>query len=98
MRLFLFLRNVERDGGTDQLLERRFLDRVVFPNVDGPSRTALEARVEQTRGVFQRRPLIEGQLDDLLVGFARADAPVVGPDGSPRGRRFLPLPLLDDVG
>jgi hypothetical protein len=85
-------------SGTDQLFERRFLHRIVLMNVDGPSCSSFEARIEEMRGVFQRGPVKEGQLDNLLVGFTRADAPVVGPDGSSRGRCFLPLPFLDNLG
>jgi hypothetical protein len=76
----------------------RFLNRVVFANIDGASRIALEARIEKTSRVLQRGALKERQLDNLFVGFALTDAPVVGPDGSSRGRRFLPLPFLDDLG
>ena len=82
----------------ESALERRLLNRIVFVNVDGPSHISLAARIEETSGILQRPPLMEGQLDDLLVGFARADAPVVRPDGGSQGRCFLPLLFLDDLG
>ena len=60
--------------------------------VDGPPRVPLEAGVEEALGVGQGCSLGEGHLHALLVGLARADQPVVRPDGD------LPLPLLDDLG
>jgi hypothetical protein len=68
-------RNVEGDGGADQLFERRFLNGVVFVNVDGPSCIALKARIEETSGILQRGSMKEGQLDGLFVGFACTDTP-----------------------
>src|SRR5919201_5562631 len=82
----------------DQLLERRFVNRIVFVNVDGPSCVSREARIEEMSRVLQRGPVKEGQLYDLFVGLTRTDAPVVGPDGSSRGRSLGPLPFLDDLG
>jgi hypothetical protein len=74
--LLLPFRNVECDSGANQFFERRFLNRVVFVDVDGPSCISLEARIEEMSGVLQRGPVKEGQLYDLFAGFARTDAPV----------------------
>src|SRR5207244_6174248 len=59
---------------------------------DRAAYVSLETRVEETGRIFEKRTLGEGQLHDLLVGFAGADDAVVRPD-----RSAHPLPLLDDV-
>src|SRR4051812_22358106 len=61
--------------------------------IDGTPGVALEARVEQPRGVVQPRALGEGQLDDALVGLAGADHAPVRPHGN-----AAPLPFLHDLG
>src|SRR5207249_10556773 len=49
--------------------------------------------------VLQLCILGEGHLDEVLVGLARADQSIVGPDGyTCRSRGLSPLQLLDDVG
>ena len=82
---------VEGDRLTDERLERGLVERFSFMDVDGAADVSLEARVEETGRVFQRRAIGEGQFHGVLVGLAGADDPVMRPD---RGR---PLPLLDDV-
>ena len=62
-----------------------------FVDVDRAAYVSVEARVEETGRILQRRALGEGQLHGFLVGFAGADDPVVRPD------RNTPLPFLDDV-
>ena len=57
----------------------------------------VEARVEESRRVLQRRSLRECHLDDALVGLAGADDAAVGPHRRAGIRRFHPLPLLDDL-
>ena len=69
--LLLPFHHVEGDRVADDFFERSFLNRIVFPDVDCPSGRSLEAGIEETSGVLQRGPVKEGQLDDLLVGFAR---------------------------
>ena len=58
---------------------------VAFAEVDRPPRVALQARVEEARGIFQRRALGEGHLHGALVGLAGADDPVVRPHGNAPG-------------
>src|SRR5207248_10957256 len=58
---------------------------------------SLEARVEETGRIVQRRALGEGQLHGALIGFAGADDAVVRPNRGARVVWFDPLPLLDDV-
>src|SRR3954467_3266149 len=74
---FLPFRSVECDCGADELFEGRFVDRVIFANVDGPSNISTEARIEESSGVLQRGAVEERQLHYLFVRFARTDAPVV---------------------
>jgi hypothetical protein len=50
-------RPIECDSGANQLFERRFVNRIVFMDVDGPARIALETRIEETSRVFQRSPV-----------------------------------------
>src|SRR3954462_140314 len=73
---------VQRHSLANEIGQRRLVDRVVFLDVDGSSYLALEAGVEQTLRVLQRRTLEERQLDDALVGLTGADATVARPDRS----------------
>src|SRR5689334_9902266 len=57
----------------DERLERLLVDLVTLVEVDRPPDVALEARVEQARGVFERGALGERQLHDALVRLAGAD-------------------------
>src|SRR5262245_9596781 len=84
---------VQGHGGPDERLQRRLGDLVIFVEVDGPPCISLEAGVEETRRILQRRPFGEGHLHDALVGLARADDAVVRPHRPPS-----PFPLLGDVG
>ena len=61
-------------------------------DVDRAAYVSVEARVEETGRVIQRRALGEGKLHDILVGFASADDAVMRPS-----RSAHPLPLLEDV-
>src|SRR5262245_18745812 len=58
---------------------------------------SVEARVEETRRILQRRPLGKGQLHNVLVGFAGADDAVVRPSRGARVGWLDPLPFLDDI-
>jgi hypothetical protein len=64
--LLLPFRDVECNGGQNQFLEGRFLNRVVFANVDGPSCISIEARIEEMRGVLQRGPVKESSFTTCL--------------------------------
>src|SRR4026207_2205867 len=66
-------------------------------DVDRAADVSLEARVEETGRILQRRALGEGQLHDLLVRFAGADDAVVRPNRCTGAGCFDPLPLLDNV-
>src|SRR4029079_3586897 len=88
---------VQLGGGADQRDERLLVDLLSLVNVDRPPRVALQARVEQAGRIVERRALEERQLDDALVGLARADPAVVRPDRHSRVCRLAPLPLLDDL-
>src|SRR4051812_46959746 len=86
LRLLLWFRlrrSVERDRFTDQGLECGRVDVFTFVDVDGTTRVAFEARVEEAFRILQRRALQEGELDDALVRLARTDDAVMRPDGSP---------------
>src|SRR5690349_4851548 len=75
-------RQVQGDGGTNEFLERGLVNLVSFMDVDGAADVAVKAGVEKTRRVLQRSALEKGELHDLLVGLAGADASVVRPDRS----------------
>ncbi len=67
--------------------------------IDGAPDVAVEARVEEARGVLERGALGESQLHFVFVGLAGADDAVVLPHRNPeRVRRFSPLHRLDHVG
>src|SRR3954468_494986 len=90
--MFRFAGTVEGDRLANERLEGGFVDFFSFVDVDRAACVPLETRVEETGRILQGRPLQEGELHDLLVGFASADDAVVRPD-----RSAHPLPLLDDV-
>src|SRR4051812_5592864 len=71
------LRLVQPDRCADQLLKRVLVDPFALADVDRAPGVALQARVEEARGVLQRCALGEGELDCALVGLAGADHSVV---------------------
>src|SRR2546421_586603 len=85
-------RTVEGDGLANERLEGGLVNFFSFVDVDRAAYVSVETRVEETGRILQRRALGEGELHDILVGFASADDAVVRPN-----RRAHPLPLLDDV-
>src|SRR5258708_1276556 len=82
---------VARDRLAHQRLEGGPVHLLSLVDVDRSAHVAVEARVEETRRILERRTLGEGQLHVILVGFARANDAVVRP------HRSAPLPLLDNV-
>src|SRR5437773_478304 len=86
-----------RDRLANQRLEGGRVNFFSFVDVDRAAYVSVEARVEETGRILQRRALGEGKFHDILVGFAGADDAVVRPNRSARSLRFNPLPLLDDV-
>src|SRR5512147_2574159 len=87
----LRLRCVERDGGADQGLQGCLVDLLALFDVDGATRIALEAGIEQLRRILERSAFCEGQLHHGFVGLAGADDAVMLPD-----RNAAPLPFLDN--
>src|SRR5271156_4039091 len=83
---------VEGDRLANERFEGGLVDFFSFVDVDRSAYVSVETQIEETGRILQRRALGEGELHDLLVGFASADDAVVGPD-----RSAHPLPLLDDV-
>jgi len=67
---------------------------ITSPSWMSIARRTLPSRLELKRraGSFSDAPPGEGQLRDILVGFACTDVAIVRPH-----RRAHPLPLLDDV-
>src|SRR6266550_2519843 len=91
-RLHRLARTVEGDRLANERLEGGLVNFFSFVDVDRAACVSVEARVEETGRILQRRALGEGELHDILVGFAGADDAIVRPD-----RSAHPLPLLDDV-
>jgi SAM-dependent methyltransferase len=89
---FRLARTVEGDCLANERLEGGLVNFFSFVDVDRAACVSVETRVEETGRILQRRALGEGELNDLLVGFASADDAVMRPD-----RGAHPLPLLDDV-
>lgn len=54
---------VECDGGTDKILERRFIDDVSLTNINGAARLGLKAGVKETMRIVQRCALEYVDLD-----------------------------------
>src|SRR2546429_394751 len=92
LRRFRLARAVEGDRLANERLEGGLVNVFSFVDVDRATCVSIETRVKETGRILQRRALGEGKLHDLLVGFARADDPVVRPN-----RSAHPLPLLDDL-
>src|SRR6267142_482883 len=90
-RLLRLARAVEGGRLANERLEGGLINFFSFWDVDRAARLSVETRVEETGRIFESRALGEGQLHDILVGFASADDAVVRP------HRIVPLPLLDDV-
>src|SRR5437588_8084185 len=65
-------RCVQRDGGADERFQRLLVDSAALVDVDGAPHIAVEAGIEEARGIVERGTLGEGQLDDALVGLAGA--------------------------
>ena len=80
----------------NERFERGLVNFFSFVDVDRAAYVSVETRVEETGRIFQRRALGEGQLDDILIGFAGADDAVVRPNRGAGFGWFDPLPLLDD--
>src|SRR2546430_4734578 len=97
LRRFRLARTVEGDRLANERLEGGLVNFFSFVDVDRPACVSVETRVEETDRILQRRALEEGQLHDILVGFASADDAVVRPNRGAGFCCFDPLPLLDDV-
>src|SRR5437660_9167854 len=95
--LFRLARTVEGDRLANERLEGGLINVFSFVDVDRAPYVSVEARVEETGRILQRRALGEGQLHDILVGFASADDAVVRPNRGAGSGWFDPLPFLDDV-
>src|SRR5256885_13999101 len=85
LRRFRLARNVEGDRLANERLEGGLVNFFSFVDVDRAACVSVETRVEETDRILQRRALEEGQLHDILVGFASADDAVVRPN---RGAGF----------
>src|SRR6058998_1105006 len=96
LRRFRLARTVEGDRLANQRLEGGRVNVFSFVDVDRAAYVSVEARVEETGRILQRRALREGQLHDSLVRFASADDAVVRPNRGAGSGWFDPLPLLDD--
>src|SRR3979490_3508419 len=83
-------RRVQRHGGANECLQRLLINLVALMEIDGTPGVAVEAGVEEARGILQRGALGEGQLHDALVRLTGADDAGVLPHRNPS-----PLPLLD---
>src|SRR5262245_49649938 len=89
---------VQADRRTDERHEGLLVDLIVLVEVDGPPGVALEARVEQPRGILQRGALEECELDHALVRLTGADRTLVRPHRDAGIGGLPPLPLLDNLG
>src|SRR4029077_7742983 len=89
---FALALEIERHCRADEILQGLLIDLVAFMDVDGAPDIPVEAGVEQTRRVLQRRSLCKRHLDDVLVSLSRRDDATVGPDRSPH-----PLQLFHNL-
>src|SRR4051794_21470259 len=89
---------VQADGSSDEGRKRLLIDLIALVEVDRAPGVAVEARVEQSRGVVERGALEECEFHDALVRLAGADQALVRPHRNPWIGSLFPLPLLDRVG
>src|SRR5690349_15599016 len=82
LRRFRLARTVAGDRLTNERLEGGVVDFFSCVDVDRAAYVSVETRVEETGWILQRRALGEGQLHDILVGFAGANDAVVRPNRS----------------
>src|SRR5438046_3480646 len=97
LRRFRLARPVEGDRLANERLEGGLVNFFSFVDVDRAAYVSVEARVEETGRIVQRRAFGEGKLHDTLIGFAGADDTVVRPHRCAGRGWFDPLPLLDDI-
>src|SRR4029450_8896390 len=95
--LLCLARSVERDRLPNECLKGGFVNVFSLADVDRAANISVEARVEETTRILQRRTLCEGELHHALVGFARTNNPVVRPCRSAWVRGLDPLQLLNHV-
>src|SRR5438132_518710 len=74
-------RDVELYRFADEGLQRMFVDRVALTQVNRAPRPPVQARVEQTGGILDRRSAREGHLHFVLVGLTGADDACMRPCG-----------------
>src|SRR5687767_3991721 len=92
-------RGIPGHRGLYERLERRRVDRLPLADIDGPSRPAFQAGIEEVLRIRQAGSMGERELHGLLVGFAGADDPMTVKHRDPiRIRRLLPFPLFDHSG
>src|SRR4029450_4667843 len=95
--LLCLARSVERDRLANERLKGGFVNVFSLADVDRAANVSVEARIEETARILQRRTVCERELHHTLVGFALTDNPAGRPCGSARVRGLHPLQLLDDV-
>ena len=92
LRRSWLVRTIEGNRPANKRLEGGLVNLFSFVDVNRPAHLPVEARVEETGRVGERRALGEGEFHDALVGLAGAEDAVVRPH-----RRAHPLPFLDDI-
>src|SRR5438477_7834267 len=97
LRSLRLARPVEGDRLANDRLEGSLVNVFSFVDVDRAPDVPVEARVEETNWILQRRTLGKGKLHNALIGFAGADDAVARPNRSAGFGWFDPLPLFDDV-
>src|SRR5205814_1635249 len=97
LRRFRLASAVDGDRLANERLEGGPVHFFSLVDVDRAPYVSVEARVEETGRILQRRAPGEGKLHDVLIGFAGADDAVVRPHRGAGFGWFDPLPLLEDV-
>src|SRR5688572_8799716 len=66
--VLLLTRGIPCPRGLDVRLERRRVDGLSFADIDGPSRPAVQARIEEVTRIREAGSMGERELHGLLVG------------------------------
>src|SRR5262245_45815304 len=89
-RVGLWPGTVEFNGGTDEILQRSFIDDIVFVEVNGAGHLGFQARIEETMRIIQRCPLEKVDLDIVLESSNSNNIFVARP------HRCIPFPFFDN--
>ena len=91
--VFLQFGLIEGNRGSHEGFQCAFVDLATFKKVDGASRVAVKARIEELVRISEVRTVRKGQFYLALVGIGDRDHAIARPNGTAH-----PFPFFDDFG